>query len=619
MKNHIWIKIGQFVACLLLLVSFLVTVGCGIGIKYLNEYSPEEENMEVIPEEQQDEKLLADLAKKLLKIYVESGIHEVDTYCKDTGIHYAVYRNTGRRVGANMTVADEEKTLVFSFSREELGYEFVERMDEYKIKLYLDPGEDAGVKFSLYRDFLEWVPKNRALLEKAYPIGIITCVVCYLLALFLFRIGRKGEPTTGRIPVDLLTFMVAVLLYLCCRWLPGWLLKIGVGIWAIPLCRVVAALAGMGYSLYLIPGILCAGWYRRTFCYLGCRCIRDIIRNLSLVWKFVLGWLILCALQAGCILLILPSERTTLLFLGVFGIWKLVSFPCLLYPVLVLKKFHKAARELSAGNLNYKIQLNYMPKMFRSFAADMNTVADSVGIAVEERLKSEHLKTELITNVSHDIKTPLTSIINFSDLIVKEKSENPKIAEYAEHLYKQSSRLKKLIEDLMEASKASTGNLEVNLQPCDVRVLLGQCLGEYEQKLAQQDIDLIIRQCPEPLWIIADTKMLWRIFDNLMNNICKYTQSNTRVYLSTETVGDKVRITFKNISRYPLDVSADDLMERFVRGDLSRHTEGNGLGLSIVRSLMDLQHGEINLAVDGDLFKAVLEFETTDAPRQEAL
>ena len=247
-----------------------------------------------------------------------------------------------------------------------------------------------------------------------------------------------------------------------------------------------------------------------------------------------------------------------------------------------------------------------MPKLFAGFSRDLNAISDSISLAVDERLKSERLKTELITNVSHDIKTPLTSIINFADLIAKEETENPNIGEYASHLYKQSVRLKKLLEDLMEASKASTGNLEVHSQACDVRVLLNQCVGEYEERLNAKDMDLIIRESQEELTVWADPKMLWRVFDNLMNNILKYAQENTRVYLTTERLEDEVLFTFKNISKYPLDVTAQDLTERFVRGDLSRHTEGNGLGLSIAKSLMELQGGSLELVIDGDLFKAIL-------------
>ena len=239
---------------------------------------------------------------------------------------------------------------------------------------------------------------------------------------------------------------------------------------------------------------------------------------------------------------------------------------------------------------------------------NLNRISEGVVKAVNERMKSEHLKTELITNVSHDIKTPLTSIINYSDLIEKEETENEKIKEYAEVLHRQSSRLKKLIEDLVDASKASTGNVEMNLEICDVGVLLEQACGEFSQRMFDKNMDLVSKQPQEPVRIMADPKLLWRVFDNLMTNICKYAMAGTRVYLSVEEQKGQAVISFKNISEYPLDITAEELMERFVRGDRSRHTEGNGLGLSIAKSLTELQNGSLELVVDGDLFKVLLSF-----------
>ena len=185
---------------------------------------------------------------------------------------------------------------------------------------------------------------------------------------------------------------------------------------------------------------------------------------------------------------------------------------------------------------------------------------------------------------------------------------NARIAEYSQVLLRQSRRLKKLLEDLLEASKATTGNLEVNLEPCEVGVLLSQAVGEYQQRMDEKRLDLIVRQPEEPVHIMADGRHLWRVFDNLLNNICKYAQESTRVYLSVEASGGYVQIIFRNMSKYALDISAEELEERFVRGDRSRHMEGNGLGLSIARSLVDLQGGRMEITIDGDLFKVQLVF-----------
>ena len=249
-------------------------------------------------------------------------------------------------------------------------------------------------------------------------------------------------------------------------------------------------------------------------------------------------------------------------------------------------------------------------------AADGDTVAEST----EERMKSERFKTELITNVSHDIKTPLTSIINYVDLLEKEELHNETAQEYLEVLERQSSRLKKLIEDLIEASKASTGNLPVHLERLEAGIFMTQTVGEFEEKTKAVGLDLVIEKPETPVYIMADSRHFWRVIDNLMNNICKYAQSGTRVYINLEVKEAQVSITFRNTSKYPLNISSDELMERFVRGDASRNTEGSGLGLSIANSLMDLMGGTFRLYVDGDLFKVVLGFaETAEKETKEKI
>lgn len=279
-----------------------------------------------------------------------------------------------------------------------------------------------------------------------------------------------------------------------------------------------------------------------------------------------------------------------------------------IYNTLSRRRIRNATDALVEGNLNYEIELSGMYGDFREIAENLNSISEGMNIAIEQRLKSERMKTELITNVSHDLKTPLTSIINYANLIGQEKCENEKITEYSEVLVRQSVRMKRLIEDLVEASKASTGNLEVQLEPCEAEILLTQAAGEFEQKLRDAGLELKVVQPENSVKIMADSRRLWRVFDNLLNNICKYGQRGTRVYLSLEETENQVVFTFKNTSCAELNVSADELMERFVRGDESRNTDGNGLGLSIAKSLTELQNGTLDLAIDGDLFKVILRF-----------
>ena len=280
-----------------------------------------------------------------------------------------------------------------------------------------------------------------------------------------------------------------------------------------------------------------------------------------------------------------------------------------LYVLLSMKQLLEAGKRISKGELDCKVDTSKLRGPFKEHGEDLNSITDGMNRAVGERMKSERFRTELITNVSHDIKTPLTSIINYVDLLEKEQPENEKMREYLEVLDRQSAKLKKLIDDLLEASKASSGSMSVNLTECELGILLNQMAGEYSEKLSAAGLELILTKPKEPVKIMADGRLMWRIFDNLLNNICKYAQRGTRVYLDLTADALKAAVTFRNISATRLNISGDELTERFVRGDSSRSTEGSGLGLSIAQSLAQLQKGALDITVDGDLFKVVLSFD----------
>ena len=280
-----------------------------------------------------------------------------------------------------------------------------------------------------------------------------------------------------------------------------------------------------------------------------------------------------------------------------------------LYVLLSMKQLLEAGQRIAKGELDCKVDTSKLRGPFKEHGEDLNSITDGMNRAVGERMKSERFRTELITNVSHDIKTPLTSIINYVDLLEKEQPENEKMREYLEVLDRQSAKLKKLIDDLLEASKASSGSLSVNLTECELGILLDQMAGEYSERLSAAGLELILTKPEESVKIMADGRHMWRIFDNLLNNICKYAQRGTRVYLDLTADALKAVVTFRNISATRLNISGDELTERFVRGDSSRNTEGSGLGLSIAQSLAQLQKGALDITVDGDLFKVVLSFD----------
>ena len=242
----------------------------------------------------------------------------------------------------------------------------------------------------------------------------------------------------------------------------------------------------------------------------------------------------------------------------------------------------------------------------------LNDIQAGIEIALAERTKSERMKTELITNVSHDIKTPITSIINYVDLLGKENIESEKVNEYLEVLNRQSLRLKKLVEDIIEAAKITTGNINLNMEEVDAKVLLDQSIGEFAERLKEKQIEVVVSSSEEKMMLLADNRYLWRVFDNIMSNIVKYAKADTRAYVDLKKEDDKLRFIFRNTSREQLNITPDELMERFVRGDKSRYTDGNGLGLSIASSLTKAMGGSMNLTIDGDFFKVILEFDVID-------
>ena len=337
---------------------------------------------------------------------------------------------------------------------------------------------------------------------------------------------------------------------------------------------------------------------------------------IGFLWKVILVMLVLAFFEGIGVLMFFNSDIALLLWL----LEKLVLYPLVLWYCVQLNQLKNGTEKIAGGEPGYQISTKRMTGIFKEQGEQINHISDGMTHAIEERMKSERFKTELITNVSHDIKTPLTSIINYVDLLEKEELHNETAQEYLEVLERQSSRLKKLIEDLIEASKASTGNLPVHLERLEAGIFMTQTVGEFEEKTKEAGLDLVIEKPETPVYIMADSRHFWRVIDNLMNNICKYAQSGTRVYINLEVKEAQVSNTFRNTSKYPLNISSDELMERFVRGDASRNTEGSGLGLSIANSLMDLMGGTFRLYVDGDLFKVVLGFaETAEKETKEKI
>ena len=326
--------------------------------------------------------------------------------------------------------------------------------------------------------------------------------------------------------------------------------------------------------------------------------VRKLYGLLPLSWQWLVGGL----LVGGCTFPGLLWDSSLLLFIS-FAI----ALAVVIYSANVYATLLEAAKRMRRGDLDIKVDEKLMIGGFKDMAQELNGLSDVVMVAAQKQMRSERMRTELITNVSHDIKTPLTSIINYVDLL--QKPHSPEDAQtYLEVLSRQSNRMKRLIDDLIELSKASTGNITVNLTTMDAVETVNQALGEFTDKLEAAHLMLVFRAPKEPLYIHADGRLAWRAMSNLLSNAAKYAQPDTRLYVDMVAVDGKVCISFKNISRDSLNISADELMERFVRGEASRSQEGSGLGLNIAKSMMELQHGALELLVDGDLFKATLIF-----------
>ena len=494
---------------------------------------------------------------------------------------------------------------------------------EYAVYLYVDPEFPIGDGYQVSAHNADILYELRGVLPGIALLCIVVFCLCFIFLMCSagHKNGREGvgPGVLTELPLDLLTaafgfvaFLGLILVYS--------FMNYSVEMFALSVL-IVGALEVVWCTIFCMEFALrlkLGKFWRNTIIYRVLRLLFRGVKKLveTLVWlveKIPLVMNVVLIFGAICVVELFGILGFGLrLHLGMLCfLWlleKIVLFLGVLYIALVFQKLLQGSRAIARGDLSYHVDTSRMILDFKEHGENLNRIGEGIGKAVEERMKSEHLKTELITNVSHDLKTPLTSIINYADLIGSERLENEKVKEYAEVLLRQSRRLKKLLEDLVEASKATTGNLEVNLTPCDIGVMLSQAVGEYGQRFAEKQLELIVRQPEEAVRILADGRHLWRIFDNLFNNIYKYAQENSRVYLNVECTGENAVILFRNMSKYALELSPQELEERFVRGDKSRHMEGNGLGLSIAKSLTELQKGSMEIVTDGDLFKVILRF-----------
>ena len=479
----------------------------------------------------------------------------------------------------------------------------------------------------LSHGMLKWLFAAKFLLVAVAAVSLLLFVVAFI---FLLTIAGK-DPETGdinpralnRLPLDLYLAAAVCITVIGCigayELLGELFYNERYNVLIVVLlcgCGIGVATADIGFFTAVAAQFKVSGgfWWRHSicgyvlrwiwkFCRLAGRSIRKVMDMLPIIWRWI---------AAGGVLgfiLVLICATTNAHWYSVFPlfVWCLVFAALVIYCGYSYGVIQKGIQRMKAGNLGEKIKTEWLFGSFKTIAQDLNALADVVAIAAEKQLKSERMKTELITNVSHDIKTPLTSVINYVDLLQQPHTEEEG-TQYLEVLSRQSLRLKKLVEDLMDMSKASSGNIAVSITSVDAVEAVNQALGEFADKLDNAQLTPVFRSPDSQLHMLADGRLTWRVLSNLLSNVVKYALPGTRVYIDLLRLDRTVVLSVKNISREELNITAEELTERFVRGDASRNTEGSGLGLNIAQSLMQLQRGNMEVTVDGDLFKVTLTF-----------
>lgn len=452
-------------------------------------------------------------------------------------------------------------------------------------------------------------------------IGVVSFLLVAASLIFLMSVAghRPGVEKIVLAPLDVIPFdLYSILFYTVL------LIEWGALTSFLP---QEALLVLLPFNYLLVIVYLCSlavrlkhgGLLKNTFVFMT---LRFLAKTAVKAFRLAVRFFVALSVHWRCTLIFVGIFVTVFAFYGVFyekgalAISVVLFFGLLCLALKVLSDYNeikKGVDRISSGELYHKIPTEKMLSSSKRIAERINGIQENLQSVVESGIKSERFKTELITNVSHDLKTPLTSIINYVDLIAKERLESEKLREYVSVLERQAKRLKKLTEDLVEASKASTGNVDIEYTVCELGELLTQTFGEYTERLEKEGLTLCPQLCDEQVEIFADGKHLWRILDNVMSNTVKYALPSTRVWVSLTVEDGCAVIIFKNISREVISLSGAELTERFVRADTSRNSEGSGLGLSIAKSLTELQGGEFSVTVDGDLFKVRIEFPLCEA------
>ena len=549
--------------------------------------------------------------------YAENGQTEVLAKYDDW------YPADDRSTNVRFSIEDEAGTILFDNHR----------TGDVPVTGWWGEMAQDGVVFRSYiavnypaQDSVYWALRIYDVMAELAPNAAVVVTVCALAELFFLaflaraagrRVGRE-EAVAGwqeKIPFDLYAVVVlggsAMLVAAAASGTENTFGFEPIMIAAVLACCAAAYALFLAFWMTLCARVKLGRWWENTVCCWLLRLCRRIlrwcwrvlcrawgalagfVRGIPLVWRTAVGCCVI-----GVLLFALESNHADGLLLMLIAVLSVAA--CLLS--MQLRRLQKGGEALAAGDLTSQVDTSHMYFDLKHHGENLNAISRGMSIAVEQKLKSERLKTELITNVSHDIKTPLTSIVNYVDLLQREHTPEQE-REYLAVLDRQAHKLKKLTVDLVEMSKASTGNIPCHIARRSVRELIDQTVGEYAEKLSAARLEPVVTLPDEDLYCLCDGALMWRVLDNLLSNACKYACAGTRLYIAARREGETVAFSFKNISRDALNIDPDELMERFVRGDSSRTTEGSGLGLNIAKSLVELQKGTFSIAIDGDLFK----------------
>lgn len=520
------------------------------------------------------------------------------------------YASDGTNVFTNTTMTDKKRFetypsyMIFDdykqefFPKETKDNEYLYRITQHLDRL--DPG-NMVVYVAFTEEFLdsnikEWQENKAIATKNVYKLAALLAGMMLSFFYLVLVIGRKSfkDQELHLHAVDKIFNDINIVI--CVLLISLWIglvdvLFENIGQLIVPITFPIAIVGGV-LLLSLVKHIKNKTFFKHTliysFIYMLVKFVGDVYRSGSVGVKTVL-------IVIGYPILVVLTFFMFPITIGVaawFAFKKVKSFKALQEGVEIIKD----------GNLHHHIEVSGKGE-FGKLASNINSITDGLKKSVASELKSERLKTELITNVSHDIRTPLTSIITYVDLLKNEK-DSSKIEEFIEVLEQKSKRLKILTDDLFEATKASSGNIPVNYEKIDITSLMTQGLGEVNDDIQKMELDFKMNYPKNKVYILADGKLLWRSIENILSNIFKYAAEGSRVYIDIEDLGNEILLTFKNISATELNISADELMERFKRGDESRTSQGSGLGLSIAKDLIEIQKGRFKIHVDGDLFKA---------------